>query len=86
MSQEPRAPTPAVYRTSPLYDVYGGTLHPYVNHKLSGVTPFLSTFQPMQPLSKKQLLPSIHSPCNKFPPLIALVLPTSMERDGGDQM
>ena len=42
MSQEPRAPTPAVYRTSPLYDVYGGTLYPYVNHKLGGITPYLS--------------------------------------------
>lgn len=44
MAQEPRAPTPAVYRTSPLYDVYGGTLYPYVNHKLSGITPYLSKF------------------------------------------
>jgi len=86
MSQEPRAPTPAVYRTSPLYDVYGGTLYPYVNHKLSGVTPFLSTFRVIQLLSKKQSLLSIHLPCNKFPLLTALVLLTSMERDGGDQM
>jgi hypothetical protein len=86
MSQEPRAPTPAVYRTSPLYDVYGGTLYPYINHKLSGVTPFLSTFRVIQPLSKKLSLLSIHLPCNKFPLPKVLALLTSLERDGGDQM
>ncbi len=71
MSQEPRAPTPAVYRTSPLYDVYGGTLHPYVNHKLAGITPFLSKLTPIQPHSKEPSLLSTHSPYNKSPPLTA---------------
>jgi len=86
MSQEPRAPTPAVYRTSPLYDVYGGTLYPYVNHKLSGITPYLSIFRIIQPLSKEPLLLSIPSPCNKSLLLTVLVLLTNMEKDGGDQM
>lgn len=48
MSETARAPTPAVYRVSPLYDVYGQTLFPYINHKLSGVTPYLSTSLPTQ--------------------------------------
>ena len=43
-SDAPRAPTPAVYRTSPLYDFYGQTLYPYINYKAAGVTPYLSNF------------------------------------------
>lgn len=54
-SEAPRAPTPAVYRVSPLYDVYGQTLYPYINHKLSGVTPYLCKFVIMQLPSNEPL-------------------------------
>jgi hypothetical protein len=86
MSQEPRAPTPAVYRPSPLYDIYGGTLHPYVNHKLGGITPYLSIFSLIKLHLREPSLLSIRLPFNKFQLPIVLDLLTSLERDGGCQM
>lgn len=53
MSEAPRAPTPAVFRTSPLYDIYGQTLYPYINFKSSGITPYLSICHLSQLPSKR---------------------------------
>lgn len=85
-SEAPRAPTPAVFRTSPLYDIYGQTLYPYVNHKLSGVTPYLSINLLSQAHSSEPSHPSIPSQLSKFPLPIALELMLSLEKDGGEQM
>lgn len=85
-SDAPRAPTPAVYRVSPLYDIYGQTLYPYINHKLSGVTPYLSNCFISQVLLNEPLPQLTPSPFSKCPPLIALALEISLDRDGGDQM
>jgi hypothetical protein len=48
MSEEPRGPTPAVYREDPRVELYG-TVHPYINYKLGGITPYLSTPPSTQP-------------------------------------
>ncbi len=85
-SEAPRAPTPAVYRVSPLYDVYGQTLYPYINHKLSGVTPYLCKILTIQLPSNEQSPPSTPSLCSKCPPLTALAWETNLARDGGGQM
>lgn len=86
MSEEPRAPTPAVHRTSPLYDFYGETLYPYVNHKMSGITPYLSINILIKVLSKELSHLSILLHISKFPPLIALDLEIDLEKDGGFPM
>lgn len=85
-SEAPRAPTPAVFRVSPLYDIYGQTLYPYVNHKLSGITPYLSHYLLIQAPSRKPSPPSTPSPPSKSPPLIAPQSMPSLERDGGSLM
>jgi hypothetical protein len=85
-SEAPRAPTPAVYRVSPLYDIYGQTLYPYVNHKLSGITPYLSHYLLIQAPSRKPSHPSTPSPLSKCPPLIASQSMSSLEKDGGSLM
>ncbi len=85
-SEAPRAPTPAVYRVSPLYDIYGQTLYPYVNHKLSGVTPYLSDNLLIQPHSREPSLPSTPSQLSKCQPLTASESMPSSEKDGGCPM
>jgi hypothetical protein len=82
MSEAPRAPTPAVYRTSPLYDIYGQTLHPYINQKTSGITPYLCTPFFTQLPSSELLLLLIPLPSSKSPPLTVLVWDASMENAG----
>jgi len=78
-SEEARAPTPAVYRVSPLYDIYGQTLYPYINHKLSGVTPYLSISAIKQPASKRPFPASILSLYSKF--LLLTVLHNRLDLD-----
>ena len=86
MSEEPRAPTPAVYRTSPLYDFYGETLYPYVNHKLGGFTPYISTTFDIQVPSKEPLLPLTPSQPSKFLPPMVSLWETDSGKDGGKLM
>lgn len=83
-SEAPRAPTPAVYRTSPLYDIYGQTLHPYLNHKLSGITPYLSISSTSQAHSSEPSHQSTPSRCSKSQPQTALDSAASSEKDGGN--
>jgi hypothetical protein len=85
-SEASRAPTPAVYRVSPLYDIYGQTLYPYVNHKLSGVTPYLSDNLLIQPHSREPSPPSTPSQLNKCPPLTASESMPNSVKDGGSPM
>lgn len=85
-SEAPRPPTPAVYRTSPLYDIYGQTLYPYINQKMAGITPYLSTPHFIQPASKKQSPESIHSLFNKFPPPTVLPLHLNLDKDHGNHL
>ena len=86
MSEEPRGPTPAVHRKSYLYDYYGETLYPYINHKLGGVTPYLGTNIFIKPPSKEQSHQSILLLNHKFPPLMELALEIGLDQDGGCPM
>jgi len=81
MSEEPRGPTPAVYREDPRAELYG-TVHPYINYKLGGITPYLSIIPSIQTLSKELLLPLTLSPFNKSQLPTALPKVLNMAKDG----